>query len=232
LEKNFFLKKKESNMGFFAQRRGFFRLLFIYLLITLVLVGVLEIDETSQAGRIVFSGLSWIPLVLSTYVLYYEYARLIFDDDKKNDKEIKVINLILVSTVWVISWANIFMVIWSWDQTSWLLLNGVNAFTAWIRLASTTLLMAPGIGFAAHVPVTTWAHITAGIMGWSSFALIVLIIATGIEAAVDAITENLNNGNQSNDQRQQQRKNIVYYVGDENQHNTTSSIEQVDFKIN
>jgi len=215
-------------MGFFEQRKGFFRLLFIYLLVTLVLVGVLEIDEVSQIGRIIFSALSWIPLVLSTHVLYYEYARLIFDNDKENDKEIKVVNLILVSTIWVVSWANIFMIIWSWDQTSWLLLNDVNAFTAWIRLVSTTLLIAPGIGFAAHIPVTTWAHITAGIMGWSSFSVIALIIATGIEASIDAITENLNNVSKSSQQQQQ----TIFFNGKKNEDINNSSFDQVDFKIN
>ena len=214
-------------MGFFAQRIGFFRLLFIYLFITLVLVGALDINETSHAIRVVFSLLSWIPLAISTYILYYEYARLVFDNDKKNDKEIKVINLISVSTVWVVSWANLFMIIWSWDQMSWSLLNGTNAFTAWIRLLSTTLLMAPGIGFAAHVPVTIWAHISAGIMGWSSFAVIALIIATSIEASINSIADSNNN----NDSASQQKEKIIYLISEKNQNNY-DSLERADFKIN
>ena len=128
-------------MGFFAGYYGVIKLFVIYLIFTGTVVGVLEFNESGDNHRIVLSCLCWIPLLIATHVLHKEYGSIMFDDDKSNDKKIKLFNLIAVSIVWIISWANIFLVFWAWDQTSWSNLTSIHAFDAWLRLLSTTLLI-------------------------------------------------------------------------------------------
>lgn len=176
-----------QKIGYFNDTKGVFRLAFIYVAITLTLVILLNAHTHSSSIRVIFSIIAPIPLITSSYVLIKEYALVVYDKSKSNDDQIQVVHLLLTASIWVSSWAAVFMIVWCWDQTSWTDLYQVNVFEVYVRFWSTSLLIAPGIGFARHVPETVWAHVVSALMGWLSFTVLSLIVATSIDAVFASI---------------------------------------------
>lgn len=154
----------------------------------------ISIDQTSTISKIIFTILSWVPLFITGYNFWYNYIRVSFNSTKKDDNSIKLIPLIITFFLFVISWANIFLLFWLYDGVnSWSDFDpNRGAYEMWVRFVYSSLLMSVGVGFASHVPQTTFCGIISGLMAW---ICVVITSTVAISASLELILENINNSN-------------------------------------
>lgn len=184
---------------------------FLVVSISIISIIPISIDEENIISKVLFTILSPIPLIISTYNLYYNYIRISFNSTKTDDHKIKLIPLGISFFLFVFSWATIFMLFWLYDgNNSWTDFdNNRSAYEMWLRFLYTSLLMSVGVGFASHVPQTTFCGIVAGFM---SFISVVIGLSITLASALEVILENISTKENSQISKKNSQKKIPWKI--------------------
>ena len=171
----------------FDGRNGSYFLFILSIIWNVLLIIPIQIDESSTTTRVIYSLFCWMPLALALYSSITNYIIVLFNDDPDDDDDIDLIGMMITAITVTINWAPIFVLLWVWNNAIWTDVIDT-AYDALGRFTGMSLLMAAGIGFTTHVPVTWYASLIAGVMGFSSQVIVIgMALSTTIEIIVSRL---------------------------------------------
>lgn len=152
----------------------------------------------SDFSKIVFVIIAFVPLVLCTSSLVYNYGRVLFNNAKDDDKDVNLFALIITHATWVLSWALVFQIFWVFDDSScdvgpqyscsWSNAPpSMDSYQVFVRMLATTLLVSTGTGFGPQVALNWGILLLTGVMAYVSWISVVIVITAGYEIVRDRI---------------------------------------------